>query len=231
MLRTRPSLAPLQHVYSSSFLSALANQGRPLWWATTHRAHHAFCDTKRAPHSPSTRGVEPAFAFFLSNRHIPHAFLPHHLRAASFLWFLDTWAFSVHSAEMCFALTLGGLIALLVAFTSAWMCQRQRFWFNLINHPVKTPANAKSAGATETEVVCIASNYTETARGFLRLPPGSHMPGKFPPFHLLNVTTFFLRNSRPRRNISTFSSFDSYFEALFTASRQRNSSFGHLCLL
>ena len=34
------------------YLGCLASQGPPLWWASKHRRHHAFCDTEQDPHSP-----------------------------------------------------------------------------------------------------------------------------------------------------------------------------------
>merc|ERR1719469_553638 len=33
-------------------LACLASQGPPLWWASKHRRHHAYCDTELDPHSP-----------------------------------------------------------------------------------------------------------------------------------------------------------------------------------
>lgn len=39
-----------------SFLGCLASQGSPLWWASKHRRHHKYCDTKKDPHSPHAHG-------------------------------------------------------------------------------------------------------------------------------------------------------------------------------
>src|SRR5271155_3647777 len=38
----------------------LAFEGSPIWWATIHRAHHRYSDTKPDPHTPK-RGLQYAY--------------------------------------------------------------------------------------------------------------------------------------------------------------------------
>ncbi|PON48098.1 Fatty acid desaturase, type 1, core [Parasponia andersonii] len=38
--------------YSFAYCGALALQGNPIDWVSTHRYHHQYCDSKRDPHSP-----------------------------------------------------------------------------------------------------------------------------------------------------------------------------------
>ena len=104
-------------------VGCLANQGGPIWWTATHRAHHKFCDTDLDPHSPRVDGVERAFAFFMVKVRVLKEFIPRHLQVSEALWILDTWSFAVHSIEMLLSLYFGGPAALYVAYTSAWTCQ------------------------------------------------------------------------------------------------------------
>lgn len=43
------------------FISCLANQNGPLWWASKHRKHHKYCDTYLDPHSPVINGFWYSF--------------------------------------------------------------------------------------------------------------------------------------------------------------------------
>ncbi|KAG2729318.1 hypothetical protein I3760_01G244800 [Carya illinoinensis] len=39
--------------YTFAYCGALALQGNPIDWVSTHRYHHQFCDSERDPHSPT----------------------------------------------------------------------------------------------------------------------------------------------------------------------------------
>ena len=171
-------------------LSCLAHQGGPLWWAATHRAHHKFCDTDNDPHSPQIDGVERAFAFFWVKIRVLKDFIPRHLQANSAMWLLDTWAFTVHTMEMAIAYAIGGHAFMFVAYTSAWMCQVTTLWFNVINHPEEEAKERRTEeNKDDIRQVCVASDYK--SNGWLDLPPGTAMAGRFLPFHVLNFTNFF----------------------------------------
>jgi stearoyl-CoA desaturase (delta-9 desaturase) len=45
-----------------AFLGTTATQKGPLWWASTHRAHHRWSDTEKDVHSPARKGVWYAHA-------------------------------------------------------------------------------------------------------------------------------------------------------------------------
>jgi stearoyl-CoA desaturase (delta-9 desaturase) len=45
----------------------LAFEGSPIWWATIHRAHHRYADTKLDPHSPRN-GIYEAHVGWLTHR-------------------------------------------------------------------------------------------------------------------------------------------------------------------
>ena len=49
-------------------IGALAGQRGPLWWASTHRKHHKYCDTTADPHSPKIHGPLYAHAGWFGDR-------------------------------------------------------------------------------------------------------------------------------------------------------------------
>lgn len=168
-------------------IGCMANQGGPLWWAATHRAHHRFCDTDQDPHSPKVDGIEKAFAFFFYKLRVLKDFVPRHLQVNEAMWYLDNWAFLVHTTELFLFYMFFGHVGLWVSYWSAWGCQMATMWFNIINHPVE-PGYDRSKFTTEERndmmKMCEASD--NEFRGFLSMPPGTFMAGRFLPFHMFN---------------------------------------------
>ncbi|MBX3073118.1 fatty acid desaturase [Candidatus Obscuribacterales bacterium] len=49
----------------------LAFHGAPIWWATIHRNHHRYVETKLDPHSPKN-GILQAYFFYRDFKYPPH---------------------------------------------------------------------------------------------------------------------------------------------------------------
>jgi len=135
-------------------LGCAAHQGGPIWWASMHRCHHKYCDVPRDPHSAIIDGVENAFSFFHFHQAVDEEFAPRH-NDTWYLRLLDTWAFSVCTAEMLASYHLFGREGLFVAYTSIWICQTITLWFNIANHPEDAPGK-----------VCKAANYNAKPAGW-----------------------------------------------------------------
>ena len=132
--------------FALGMIGCSANQGGPIWWASQHRLHHKFCDTPRDPHSCSVVGTEQAFAFFMVHRTVNEEFAPAHLED-KYMRILDTWSFLVVSMEIMLAYALFGREGLFVAYTAVWICQTITLWFNVCNHPPKTPYKCKAVNS------------------------------------------------------------------------------------
>jgi stearoyl-CoA desaturase (Delta-9 desaturase) len=82
---------PFQFVLA--FWGTSANQRGPLWWAAHHRRHHAFSDTDRDPHSPTTLGFWRAhMGWFFEDSYIrtKHRWVRDLMRYPE-LRFIDRW--------------------------------------------------------------------------------------------------------------------------------------------
>jgi hypothetical protein len=145
-----------------NLLGCAANQGGPIWWASQHRCHHKHCELPRDPHSALQVGTERAFSFFLERSTMEEEFAPKH-NDNWYLRLVDTWCFTVVSAELFFAYNFFGREGLFVSYTSLWICQTITLWFNIANHPPTAPGK-----------VCKAASY--------RVQPEEW----YPPFQLLH---------------------------------------------
>ncbi len=103
-----------------AILGSMAFQGPVIWWAATHRRHHAFSDQPRDPHSPHL--FEPGLFGFLKGQlhaHMGWLFVPSSTRAPG--WdryghdmYRDRDIFAIHSRYFLW-LGLGFLIPGLIA--------------------------------------------------------------------------------------------------------------------
>lgn len=75
-------------------LATSSAQLGPLWWASTHRHHHATSDTEHDPHSPRQHGFFWShMGWFLhpENRHDNHAAIRDYARYPELIW-IDRWS-------------------------------------------------------------------------------------------------------------------------------------------
>lgn len=126
------------------WLSCLANQGGPLWWASQHRCHHKFCDQARDPHSALLAGSEGAFCFFDHHKDMNEEFVPAYCDTLC-LRIIDTFAFVPGLVELMLAYTYLGPAGLYVSYTSAWMSQCITLWFNVAQHPPTMEPTCKAS--------------------------------------------------------------------------------------
>ena len=133
--------------YALAWLSCLAYQRGPLWWASKHRRHHAHCDAPKDPHSWSRRGWAYAFVGWTldaGESDVDREFLGA-LSACPELEHVDRWwvlaplvyvaafaAAGVHAAYPLWVLLLCRLITLL---------------FNVEYHPPSAAAPCKATDA------------------------------------------------------------------------------------
>jgi len=129
-------------------MGCLSNQGSPIWWASKHRAHHKFCETDRDPHSPTHMGVLNAFHFSnQKHKDVDEEFAPTY--ADGYLpRVLSTWCSVPSLIELLLAWKLLGPTGLWLSFVSGFLSQNLALWFNVLNHPPKSPEEV-----TETEAV------------------------------------------------------------------------------
>ena len=81
--------------FALAWISCLAYQQGPLWWASKHRRHHRTCDTKDDPHSWSQRGFYYAWVgwtFDPKEGHIDEEYLGSLARYPE-LWAVDRFNF------------------------------------------------------------------------------------------------------------------------------------------
>jgi len=71
LLGHRAFTCPKAVEYFFVFGAYLAFHGSPVWWATIHRTHHRYSDTKLDPHTP-LKGYFEAFAFYLEWKYPEH---------------------------------------------------------------------------------------------------------------------------------------------------------------
>eukprot|EP00184_Porphyridium_aerugineum_P001070 CAMPEP_0184706884 /NCGR_PEP_ID=MMETSP0313-20130426/36984_1 /TAXON_ID=2792 /ORGANISM="Porphyridium aerugineum, Strain SAG 1380-2" /LENGTH=367 /DNA_ID=CAMNT_0027168451 /DNA_START=1256 /DNA_END=2359 /DNA_ORIENTATION=+ len=75
-----------------AWVSCLAAQRGPLWWASKHIKHHATCDTAEDPHSPIQSGILYSVFFSAFDSEVDWKYVPRRLLSTELL-ILDTFHF------------------------------------------------------------------------------------------------------------------------------------------